>query len=105
MLPPLLALPLGTPPAAVEALAADFSQLLRSHAHVDVNTGKRKVDGTRAATRIGATATERWANERFRQVMLLVLEFRLHWPDMSLLTNDDVEVIRAGIDNALYTAT
>ena len=105
MLPPLLHLPLADA-SAVDLLAADLSRLLRADtADVDVNTGKRKVDGTRAATRIGATATEKWANERFRQTMLLVLEFRLHWPDMSLLTNDDVEVIRAGIDNALYTAT
>ena len=86
MLPPLcnLALsPRDTRSATVEALAADFVQLLRSHAHVNGNTGKRKVDGSRAATRIGATATERWCNERFRQTMLLVLEFRLNWPNMS----------------------
>ena len=95
MLPPLLELRLGAPPAgtAVDALASDFSRLLRSHADVGVNTGKRKADGSRAATRIGATATEKWANERFRQTMLLVLEFRLNWPSMSLLTNDDVEAI------------
>ena len=106
MLPPLLALPLGAPPAAsVEALAVELSRLLRPDtADVDVNTGKRKVDGSRAATRIGATATERWCNERFRQTMLLVLEFRLNWPNMSLLANDDVEAIRVAIDNALYTA-
>ena len=107
MLPPLLALPLGAPPAAsVEALAVELSRLLRPDtADVDVNTGKRKVDGSRAATRIGVTATERWANERFRQVLLLVLEFRLEWPNRSLLKDADVEVIRLGIDNALFTAT
>jgi hypothetical protein len=105
MLPPLLRLPLADA-SAVDSLAVDLSRLLRPDAaDVDVNTGKRKVDGSRAATRIGATTTERWANERFRQVMLLVLEFRLNWPNMSLLTNDDFEAIRVAIDNALYTAT
>ena len=59
MLPPLLALPLGAPPTSVEALASVFSQLLRSDVDVDTNTGKRKVDGSRAAMRIGATTTER----------------------------------------------
>ena len=100
MLPPLMALPLGKPPASVEVrstdfgalLAADLDELLRLNADVDVNTGKRKVDGSRAATRVGNTTTERWANERFRQVMLLVLEFRLRWTNgnASLLTDDDV---------------
>jgi hypothetical protein len=79
--------------------------VLRSHTDVDVNTGKCKVDGSRAATRIGASATERWANERFRQVMLLVLEFRLEWPNRTLLTDADFEAIRLRVDNALFTAT
>ena len=107
MLPPLVALPLGAPPVgtAVDALAAGFSQLLRSHADVDVNTGKRKVDGSRADTRIGVTATERWSNERFRQTMLLVLEFRLRWPNKSLLSDDDVSSIRTAVDSALFFGT
>ena len=105
MLPPLLALPLGAPPTSVEALASVFSQLLRSDVDADTNTGKRKVDGSRAATRIGATTTERWANERFRKVMLLVLEFRLEWPNRSLLTGAGMEATRLGVDNVLFTAT
>ena len=109
MLPPLsnLALsPRDTRFAAVETLAVKLSVLFRPDAaDVDVNTGKRKTDGSRAASRIGVQATEQWANERFRQTMLLVLEFRLNWPNRSLLTNDDVELIRVGIDNTLYTAT
>ena len=68
-------------------------------------TGKRKVDGSLAATRLGSTATEAWANERFRQTMLLVREFRMEWPNMSLLTSDDVESIRWLLDCALFTAT
>ena len=68
-------------------------------------TGKRKVDGSLAATRLGSTATEAWSNERFRQTMLLVREFRMEWPNMSLLTSDDVESIRWLLDCALFTAT
>ena len=106
---PLLPLPLRGPPdgdASAEVLAADLSRLhLQQQADIDVNTGKRRVDGSRAATRVGATATERWSNERFRQVMLLVLEFRLQWPSRSLLTDGDVEAIRTAVDNALYEAT
>jgi hypothetical protein len=68
-------------------------------------TGKRKVDGSKAATRLGSSATETWGNERFRQTMLLVREFRMEWPSSSLLTADDVESIRALLDCAPYTAT
>jgi len=68
-------------------------------------TRKRKVDGSLAATRLGQTTTQRWANERFRQTMLLVLEFRMEWPTQSLLTSDDVEGIHTAIDNALVFAT
>ena len=107
MLPSLSELRLGASltATAVDALASDFSRLLRSLADVDVNSGKRKVDGSRADTRIGVTATERWANERFRQTMLLVLEFRLRWPNNSLLSDDDVSSIRAAVDSALFFAT
>ena len=79
---------------------------LKRHLHLDTGaTGKRKVDGSLAATRLGSTATEKWANERFRQTMLLVREFRMEWPNMTLLTADDVENIRWLVDCALYTAT
>ena len=68
-------------------------------------TGKCKVDGSKAATRLGSTVTEAWCNERFRQVMLLVREFRMEWPTQSLLTADDVESIRWLMDCAMYTAS
>ena len=67
-------------------------------------TGKRKADGSYAATRLGQTITSRWANERFRQVMLLIRQFRMEWPAQSLLTADDMELIRTAIDVALSTA-
>ena len=68
-------------------------------------TGKCKVDGSKAATRLGSTVTEAWCNERFRQVMLLVREFRMEWPAQSLLTADDVESIRWFLDCAMCTAS
>ena len=48
--------------------------------------------------------TSKWANERFRQVMLLVRQFRIEWPNQTLLTADDTEFIRSAIDIALSTA-
>ena len=48
---------------ALPSLAALF------HKTVDIaGTGKRKIDGECAATRLGGAMTSRWANERFRQV-------------------------------------
>ena len=35
-------------------------------------SGKRKVDGEYAATRLGNAMTGKWANERFRQVMVIL---------------------------------
>ena len=67
-------------------------------------TGKRKADGSYADTRLGKALTPRWANERFRQVLMLVREFRTEWPNQSLLSNDDVEFIRMAIDTALAMA-
>ena len=75
--------------------------------HKTVNiagTGKRRIDGEYAATRLKQAMTSKWANERFRQVMLLVREFRMSWPNQSLLTADDTEFIRSAIDIALSTA-
>jgi hypothetical protein len=75
------------------------------HKAVDIaGTGKRKIDGSYAATRLGETMTSRWANERFRQVMLLIRQFRMEWPNQALLAADDVELIRTAIDVALSTA-
>jgi len=84
---------------ALPGLAALF------HKTVDIaGTGKRKIDGSYAATRLKQTMTSRWANERFRQVMLLVRQFRMEWPNKSLLTADDTELIRSAVDVALSTA-
>ena len=66
---------------------------------------KRKVDGELAETRLGKVISSRWTNERFRQVMLLVLEFRREWPSASLLSNEDVEFIRVAVDVALSEAS
>ena len=66
---------------------------------------KRKVDGTPAASRLGAEISERWVSERFRQTMMLVLAAREHWPNQSLLSADDFETIRVTIDGALATAS
>ena len=67
-------------------------------------TGKRKIDGSKAATRLGSSATQSWANDRYRQVMLLILEFRLEWPGQSLVSFDDVDRISMMVDCALATA-
>ena len=89
-------------PAAVDALP---SLALLFHKMVDIaGTGKRKTDGSYAATRLGETMSSRWANERFRQVMLLIRQFRVEWPGQALLTADDMEFIRTAIDVALSTA-
>ena len=81
------------------------SLALLFHKTVDIaGTGKRKIDGEYAATRLGGAMTSRWANERFRQVMLLVRQFRMEWPNQTLLTADDTEFIRSAIDIALSTA-
>ena len=74
----MLGPPTPKPPAVatsiIDGLTDQFSRL---NAEEDTDaTGKRKVDGSLAATRLGQTTSERWANERFRQTMLLILEFR-----------------------------
>ena len=79
------------PLPALDALA--FSKLRIHETTPTEGTGKRKVDGSYADTRLGKALTPRWANERFRQVMMLVREFRTEWPTQSLLSNDDVEFI------------
>lgn len=90
-------------PLSIDSLQASFARSVSLTLPTD-GTGKRKVDGTLAATRLGSTATEKWANERFRQVMVLVREFRNEWPNV-LITADDVMSIRMLLDCALYTAT
>ena len=75
------------------------------HRTLDISgTGKRKINGEYAATRLGSAMTEKWANERFRQVMLLIRQFRMEWPNKSLLTADDTEFIRSAVDVALSSA-
>ena len=67
-------------------------------------TKKKKVDGDLAATRLGQPVTDTWANERFRQTMLLIRQFCIEWHNQSLLTGDDTEFVRSAIDDALSTA-
>ena len=66
-----------------------------------IGATKKKVDGTLAVTRLGNPVTDKWLNERFRQCMLLVLQFRLEWPNQSLLTANDLDYIRTCLDTAL----
>jgi len=91
-----------SPLPALDALA--FSKLHIHEVTPTDGSGKRKVDGRYADSRLGKALTPRWANERFRQVMMLVREFRNEWPSQSLLSNDDVEFIRMAIDTALAMA-
>jgi len=104
----ILGPPTPKPPAVAASIVRLTDRVARlgvDQADTDVNTGKRKVDGSLAAARVGTTTTQRWANERFRQVMLLVLEFRKEWPTNSLLTADDVDQISFALDAALLIAT
>jgi len=58
------------------------------HKTVDIaGSGKRKIDGEYAATRLKQAMTSKWANERFRQVMLLVRQFRMEWPNQRKVTH------------------
>lgn len=67
---------------------------LRMYDEVSIGaTSKRKANGDLAETRLGKVVTTRWLNERFREVMMLVHEFRSEWPNQSLLSNDDVEAM------------
>ena len=93
---------LGRVPVTVDALPS-LSLLFQKAVDI-AGTGKRKIDGSYAATRLGETMSSRWANERFRQVMLLIRQFRMEWPNQALLTADDVELIKTAIDVALSTA-
>ena len=79
--------------SALPSLAALFHKTVLDIA----GSGKRKIDGSYAATRLSQAMTSRWANERFRQVMLLVGQFRMEWPNQTLLTADDIEFIRSAV--------
>ena len=67
-------------------------------------TGKKRADGEYADTRLGKSVTLRWANERLRQTILLILEFRTNWGTGNILSNDDVEFVRICLDVALSQA-
>ena len=67
-------------------------------------TGKKRVSGEYADTRLGKSVTLGWANERFRQTMLLIFEFRTNWGTGNILSNDDVEFVRICLDVALSQA-
>ena len=103
---------------------------LRLHSPTPIDTtGKRKLDGEYAATRLKKPITAKWVNERcapapphtaarptqtlptnalvwtfiaVRQTMVLIREFRNAWT--GLLSNDMVEWIRLGVDTALRSA-
>ena len=70
-----------------------FADLFRHAASID-GTGKRKKGGDLADTRLGKPGSV-WANERFRQTMLLILEFRLY---NNVLSSEDVEFLRVAVD-------
>ena len=79
-----------------------FAGLFRRAVSIDA-TGKRKVDGTYAETRLGKPVTSRWLNERFRQTLLLVNEFKANGIGV-ILSSDDLEFIRMCLDVALAQA-
>ena len=60
-----------TPRACLEEELQPFAELFRHTASIE-GTGKRKVDGEYAATRLGKPATTEWLNERFRQTFVRV---------------------------------
>ena len=80
-----------------------FAGLFHRGASID-GTGKRKVDGEYADTRLGKTATLKWAHERLRQVIMLLREFRMNWGTGNIVTRDDLEFIRLCLDVALAEA-
>lgn len=86
------------PPGRLEEVL--FADLFRLAASIEA-TKRKRVDGELAATRLGQAVTNRWSSERFRQSMMLVLEFRLHH---TLLSQDDVEFVRVAVDVALAEA-
>ena len=68
-----LSKPRPLPPSRLEI--ALFAGLFHRGASID-GTGKRRLDGEYADTRIGKSVSLKWANERLRQTMLLINEFR-----------------------------
>ena len=56
-------------PRKTEQQAESLPSLaLLFHRTLDIaGTGKRKIDGEYAATRLGSAMTNKWANERFRR--------------------------------------
>jgi hypothetical protein len=67
-------------------------------------TSKKKADGTLAATRLKKPVTSAWLNERFRQTLFLIKEFRTNWNRGNMLSGDDVEYLRVALDTALAQA-
>ena len=76
-----------------DLLPTFVNMCIHSPTHIG-GTSKRKANGDLAQTRLGKVVSTRWLNERFREVMMLVHEFRSEWPNQSLLSNDDVEAMR-----------
>ena len=67
---------------------------------------KRKVDGEAANSRYGGeeAASAHWLNERWRQTMLLIRQFRYNWNEGAMLSDDDVQYLRICLDVALDQA-
>ena len=78
-----------------------LSDLFRQSVSIDA---KRKIDGEKAESRQGETVSTHWLNERFRQTLLLIREFRYNWVTGEMLTNDDIELLRICLDVALGQA-
>ena len=80
-----------------------FAGLFQRAASIS-GTSKKKADGTLAATRLKKPVTSAWLNERFRQTLFLIKEFRTNWNRGNMLSSDDVEYLRVALDTALAQA-
>lgn len=97
---PVAAAPRRGPSPLDEAL---FCGLFARAADIS-GTSKKKADGSLAATRLKKPVTSIWLNERFRQTLFLIREFRTNWNKGTMLSNDDVEYLRVALDTALAQA-
>ena len=96
----MLSIPRATPQCRLDV--ALFAGLFRRAASID-GTSKRKVNGTYAETRLGKPVTSHWLNERFRQTLLLVNEFKVNGIG-AMLSSDDLQFVRVCLDVALAQA-
>lgn len=68
---------------------------------------KRKIDGEAANSRYSGEeiVSTHWLNERFRQTMQLIREFRLNWNAEAMISHDDIQFLRVCLDVALHQAS